>query len=297
MFFTPAVYEHAASLINRSPWQVSRSADLLLQAHSKAYEIYQHAPVVVGIDIYNLEAEAYGSVVGEPADNAIPVISAPLCSSIAEIVEIALFEPGRDGRIPMVLEVGQCLKEKLPEADVRIPVSGPFSIASNLLGFDSLLLEAFMYPEQTGLALQRLVQGQILFCQEIVNNGLDIAFFESAATPPLISPDMFATVEYPALQSLLEKAESIVAHPVPCIIGGDTVPILEMILQTGTRYVICPAETDQQSFMQKMTDYPDVMVRVNMKSNCIVSEDVQEVYAEIDRLLQIIDGRARNYDF
>ena len=33
--------------------------------------------MVVGIDIYNLEAEAYGALVGTPEGNGIPAISAP----------------------------------------------------------------------------------------------------------------------------------------------------------------------------------------------------------------------------
>ena len=32
-------------------------------------------------------------------------------------------------------------------------------------------------------------------------------------------------------------------HPVPCIIGGDTLPILDSILDTGTGYLICPQRT------------------------------------------------------
>ncbi len=56
MDFSPSVYEHAAFLIGRTPWEVSRDADLLFEAHAEAFRRYGHAPVVVGIDIYNLEA-------------------------------------------------------------------------------------------------------------------------------------------------------------------------------------------------------------------------------------------------
>ena len=38
----------------------------------------------------------------------------------------------------------------------------------------------------------------------------------------------------------------------PCIIGGNTEPILEPMLSTGTQYVICPGETDQAAFMKRM---------------------------------------------
>ena len=77
--FCPSVYEHAARLIDKSPWQVSRDPDLLAQGHVRAFETYQHSPVVLGIDIYNLEAEAYGAVVKQPVGNGIPAIGGAAC--------------------------------------------------------------------------------------------------------------------------------------------------------------------------------------------------------------------------
>ena len=62
-----SVYEHAAAVIGRTPWEVSRDKELLWQAQSEAFELYGHFPVVVGTDIYNIEAEAYGCTVAEPA--------------------------------------------------------------------------------------------------------------------------------------------------------------------------------------------------------------------------------------
>ena len=38
----------------------------------------------------------------------------------------------------MVIGVGQRLASALPDAQVRIPVAGPFSIALNLLGIGNL---------------------------------------------------------------------------------------------------------------------------------------------------------------
>jgi uroporphyrinogen decarboxylase len=291
MKFSPAIYEHAASLIHKSPWQVSRDSELLFQAHKKAFEMYHHSPVIVGIDIYNLEPEAYGAIVDQPQVNGIPAITSHLCSSAKEVIELPLFDPQSAGRIPMVMETGKRLAKVLPEADVRIPVSGPFSIASNLVMFESLLLETITDPDSVRDALQHIVDGQVNFCKAIVNHGLDIAFFESAATPPIIPPQVFSDVLLPLLKSIIEQAATIVGHPVPCIIGGDTISILESVMETGTGYVICPSETDQEKFMEQMKQYPDVMVRINMNPN-ILSEGVLEaVFKEVDRVVEL--GKTR----
>ena len=289
--FSPSVYEHAARLIDMTPWQVSRDGELLFQAHAEAVRRYGHSPVVVGIDIYNVEAEAYGSIVAEVDGNGIPAISEHACSAVTDIMRLAPFDPQRDGRVPMIVDAGRRLADAFPEADVRIAVSGPFSLSSNLLGFESLLCGIIDAPEAVKVALQHLVRGQVEFCREIVRQGLDVAFFESAAAPPLLPPDMFERVELPALMSTMEEVSRVVGHPVPCIVGGDTLPILDSILKTGTGYVICPWETDQPGFMERMIEHPGVMVRVNTGPGAFASGNVSDVRDELDRVIAIIGDR------
>ena len=294
MNFTPAVYEHAASLIGKSPWQASRDGDLLFQGHKKAFDLYHHSPVVVGIDIYNLEPEAYGASIAKPLMNGIPAITSHLCSSMQDIIKLPLFDPQTAGRIPMVIKAGKRLARDLPEADVRIPVSGPFSIASNLVRFETLLLEIVIDPASVLDALNHLVEGQVNFCKAIVDQGLDIAFFESAATPPIVPPQIFSDVVLPPLKSIIDQAADIVGHPVPCIIGGDTTSILDFIMETGTGYVICPSETDQEEFMQRMKKYPEVMVRINMNPNILSTGDMTAVFKEADRVVNLGKDREKS---
>ncbi len=291
MYFTPAVYEHAAKLIGRTPWEVSRNADLLTEAHDAAFRLYHHTPVVVGIDVYNLEAEAYGAVVDQPSGTGIPSIRGHLCETMADICALKPFDPAADGRLPVVMEAARRLQHRIPEAVVMVPLSGPFSIASNLLGFDTLLMEVMVDPEAVLEGLMHLVENELNVAKEAKKNGLGITLFESAATPPLISPDMFNTVELPALTALIRGCNDIMGHPVSCVIGGDTAPILESLLETGVGYVICPSETDQHAFMRTMERFPDVMVRVNMNPEIISRGDIPAVDGEIDRVLRVAGNR------
>jgi len=291
MDFAPSVYEHAAFLLGRTPWDVSRDAELLFQAHAEAFRRYGHRPVVVGIDIYNLEAEAYGGMVEEPGGVGIPAVSRPVVRSTAGLCELAPLDPLSAGRIPMVIDVAARLAAEFPEADVRVPVSGPFSIASNLVGFETLLCDVLTDPDQASAGLMHLVRGQVNFCEAIRRRGLDIAFFESAAAPPLLSPVQFRAVELPALKAILQQAAAVVGHPVPCIIGGNTAPILDAMLETGTGYVICPIETDQAQFMRKIWDCTDVRVRVNTSAEVMVRGPWEAIRAEVDRIVRLTAGR------
>ncbi len=290
--FSPSVYEHAARVIDRSPWDVSRDCDLLARGHIKAFSLYEHRPVVVGIDIYNLEAEAYGATVQKPAGDGIPAISRHPLGSVQEILNLGPLNPKMDGRIPMVIEAAKRVAEACSQADVRVPLGGPFSVAANLAGFENLLYEIQTNPGVVVQALHHLVTGQVEFCKEVARHGLDITFFESAAAPPLLSPEGFRDIELGPLKEIMDETAAIVDHPVPCIIGGDTLPILDYILQTGTGYICCPAETDQQGFMKKMQARSDVMVRINMDPRGITSKNIEDVQKEVDRVLVLADNRA-----
>ncbi|MGQ9608441.1 MAG: uroporphyrinogen decarboxylase family protein [bacterium] len=289
--FSPSIYEHAASLINLTPYEVSRDGDLIYQAHKKAFEIYRHSPVVIGIDIYNVEAEAYGCVVEKPSGTGIPAITRGIIKSIDDMYNIKPFDPNNDGRIKMIVSAGKRLLENFPEADVRIPVSGPFSIAVNLRGITELLEDIALSLKKVYDLLKKLIEGQVQFCQFIKDSGLDVAFFESAAAPPLLSPKYFHEIELPVLKEIMQKVSEVVNHPIPCIIGGDTEPILDDILDTGTGYIICPIETDQYKFMKKFGNRDNVKVRINMDSRIIAYGSKDSIINEVDRILNLANGR------
>jgi uroporphyrinogen decarboxylase len=291
--FSPSVYEHAARVIGKDPWEVSRNGRLLSKAHIEAFRLYNHYPVVIGIDIYNLEAEAYGAVVDRPSGTGVPAISRHPYSKAKELISLEPFNPKTDGRIPMVIEAAGRVVDECPGADVRVPLSGPFSLATNLMGFENLLCEIQTGPDLVADALEHLVAGQAEFCKEIVRQGLDIAFFESGAVPPLMSPDNFRDIELGPLKKVMEETSAIAGHPVPCIIGGDTLPILDYILQTGTGYVCCPAKTNQQKFMEVMRVHPEVTVRINMDPGPITSKNFSEVEKEVDRVLELANNREK----
>ena len=291
--FTPVVYEHAARFVGRTPWEVSRDADLMFEGHRRAYLEYHHQVIAVGIDIYNLEAEAYGAQVGQCEGDAVPAIHQPLLSSLEEGITLKPFDPNRDGRVAMLLGVGQRLKREFPDAEERIPVAGPFSIAFNLRGISNLCADAIDRPEDTAAMLLRLAANQAVLCRAIAKAGLDVAFFESAAAPPILSPRQFREVELPALKRAMAVAAECIGHPVPCIMGGNTFPILDDILSTGTNYLVCNVETNQAAFVERVArTHPHIKMRVNLDPGVVACPEPERIYRGIDRVLEIVNGRA-----
>jgi uroporphyrinogen decarboxylase len=291
MIISPSIYEHAAQLIRVSPWEASRDGELMYQAHAAAYRTYRHAPIMPGIDIYNLEVEAYGAEIEKPPDNAIPAVRNHPFHSIDEILKLPPLNAEKDGRIPMQIKAAKRLMETFPEAVIRVPISGPFSIACNLLGFNRVMLEVADRPDHVREALLHLVDGQLSFAQGVKDAGVDITFFESAACPPMLSPKMFRNIELPALKKILGGMATIIGRPVPCVIGGNTAPIVEAMLETGTSYLVCPFETNQTVFLGKVKDVLDVQIRINCDLRIISSGTREEIQKEIDRVLALCRTR------
>ena len=79
----------------------------MFAGHRAAYLEYRHQVICVGIDIYNLEAEAYGAKVELGEGDAIPAIHKPLLTSLDDGLTLKPFDPQRDGRIAMTLAVAE----------------------------------------------------------------------------------------------------------------------------------------------------------------------------------------------
>ncbi len=285
------VFEHAAALIGRTPWDVSRDADLLFEAQAEAFRLYRHQPLTAAIDHYNLAPEAYGAVVARTDGHGVPAITKPLLATTDGLLGLRPFDASRDGRIPMILEVASRLKREFPEAEVAVPVDGPFSIASALVGFDRLLCDAVEGPDRVQSALVHLIEGQVTLADQARVLGLEVACAESAAGPPLLSPGLFRRVELPVLKTLLARMGRIMGHPIACLMGGDTVRILDELLETGSPYLVCPHETDQVAFVKKLWDRPEIRVRVNLHAGIIARGSWDELRAEAGRVLAFARDR------
>ena len=295
MLCSPVVYEHAARFIDRSPFDVSISADLLAKAHIAAWHYYKHSPVTIGMDIYNLEAEAFGASVDVPEGNEVPGISGNIFESFEELMALEPLNLKRAGRFPIHLDAARKVKAELPEADVRLPLSGPFSIASNLLGFEKLLMAALLEQDRTRTVLEHIADLQSGLAQQIIESGFDVSFFESAAAPPLLSPYLIKSVEIPVLKKMMSALEEMNGKKNAFIMGGDNAAIAEDLACIGAGFLICPAETDQRVFLENVftessaNASPDsLVIRINMSAEIIATGDKTEIRKEIKRVKELM---------
>ena len=107
----------------------------------------------------------------------------------------------------------------------------------------------------------------------------------------MLSPKVFRQIVLPRLTRLIGEASRILSQPVSCIMGGNTALIVDAMLETGTSYLICPYETDQQAFMEKIWTRTQVRIRVNSNVELLSRGSWEQIRADADRIIRMVDGR------
>ena len=124
--YMPAIYEHKAFFVDDTPSNVSRDADLLARAVLAEYAALEPDAITVGVDVYNLEAEAAGCTVSfyEGDDTSIPGISPGnhAVNPDEDLSQRPVPNPLADGRMPINIAATEQVVRELPlnEQDVMV---------------------------------------------------------------------------------------------------------------------------------------------------------------------------------
>src|SRR5512137_1339943 len=188
--FVPAVYEHKARLIGRSPSEVARSLDLLLEALDRELEVYDPDVVTVGLDVYNVEAEAIGCKVrffGASPD--VPAVAGPILDGPGGVGRLRRPDPGRDGRMPLFIEAAaQLARAKGSDVPVRGAVTGPFSLACALAGTEEVLVASVESPAFVRELMAFAAGVAVDYGTAFLAHGIEPVLFDSKASPGAASP-------------------------------------------------------------------------------------------------------------
>ncbi len=252
--FVPAIYEHKAFLIGRSPSEVCRDPDLLEAALERELELYDPDMLVVGVDVYNVEAEAAGCQVAYFEDrNDVPATTSAIVQNTGDLTRLRLPDPETDGRMPLYLKAAENLMRRHgAEMIIRGAVSGPFSIASALAGPEHFLVVLLDQPDSALRLLEYAAELTVAFGLAFLQRGAEPIVFDSRAAPPLLSPRLFRQFVLPLYRDrIFPEWKAAGGRHLPLIIGGNTTPILDELMATGATQLLADAGSDLQAFRQR----------------------------------------------
>jgi len=273
--FMPTIFEHSAAFIGRTPSEAAMDEKLLEEAQVRAYEVYGHDSVIVGMDVYNIEAEALGCRVKYHGDRSVPGICSHPFKDYAEAGNIC-FSPDK-GRIAKILAAALNVKSRIGnEVNISVGISGPFSISAELLGFEAMILDILEDPGRVHSLLKAVLSFQKAYCAEILKIGAGIVIFESWAALPLVSPAMYREFAMPYEAGLIGFIKDIGEASAPLVIGGDTAPIVDDIISTGTTLLVADYKTDLSLFIRKAA-CRNLTVRGNIDPKLIERGPVDEI--------------------
>lgn len=262
--FVPSIYEHGAKVIGKAPVDVARSAENMAAASLASWETYRHDLVSVGLDIYNIEAEAFGCAVSAGEDESIPgIVSHPLASQVALDVEaLEIPTPGPGNRLQLVADAAaRVVGEIGDEVWVYGCMSGPFSQAAELRGFENLIGDMLDAPQRVHALLDRTTELSLQQARRLSETGSGVNIFESWATLPMISPDIFGTYVVPYNKRIISALREAYRTPPPAVImGGDTAVLMDYFIACGTSLVVADYNTDFD-FMRDRTRDRNMIVR------------------------------------
>ena len=192
----PYMGNHGARAAGVPVGEYCRSGRLMAEAQYRAWQIYGQDAVVAQSDNYYI-AEGFGSGVEHYPDST-PTLKTPAISGLDGIRALRVPEPHKDGRMPVYLEAISRLAE-LTRGDVavRAPGTGPFSLASHLMGTERFLLEVALAEREPGgpaeRALKRLMEltteALIAFAKACLEAGAHLVQAgDSLASLDMISP-------------------------------------------------------------------------------------------------------------
>ena len=280
--FMPTIIEHAASFISRTPSSVAQNANLLAMAHIAAYKHYLPDAVTIGMDIYNIEAEALGCTVRFYDDTSIPGIVGRLCYSELNLESITFSKD--KGRIGLLLEAASVVKAEIGgEVGVSVGICGAFSILIEMFGFEAALDILCDEVEVAHNILAQLLEFQKAYCTEIAALGIGIVVFESWASPPLISPAMYQQFALPYESQLFAHMKEIGITVRPLVIGGDTRGIVNDMLDSGTTLLLSDYNTPLEIYVEKARE-KDLTVRVNIDPKLIQNGDWDSIAARVHEI-------------
>jgi uroporphyrinogen decarboxylase len=280
--FLPAIYEHKASFIGSTPSAISRDADLLTRAMLAEFEAVGADALVVGVDVYNLEAEAVGCQVTfyEGNDTSIPGIRPGdhIVHVGDDLANAKLPNPSKDGRMPVNIEAARRVRRAVGDAFwLRGALSGPFSLAISLVGAEALFLACVDQPDWVRSVLEYASRIIKEFAKAYIDAGAELIVFDSQASPELLSPPMYEEFVLPVTRELAAWAHAQGIRDVPLIIGGNTTPIAHLLVGTGCNNLLCDFTSDLDEWSTVCREARRALRR-NISPRLIEAASPQQIY-------------------
>lgn len=212
----------------------------------------------VGYDILFPDADNYYLAEGfgcqsSMSETDFPSLERPALEDPQQVFELSVPDPYRDGRMPVYLEATRRIAEQVGEdAIVRVPGTGPFAVASYLIGVQEFLMQIGAIQNGTDrtneAAIERMLdvatEAVIRFGLAQLEAGADLLQCgDSLASGSVISPATYCRLVLPRHQRIFSTWKNAGAITVLHVCGNNN-RSLKHFAETGADIVAIDAQVD-----------------------------------------------------
>ncbi|HWR54660.1 MAG TPA: uroporphyrinogen decarboxylase family protein [Bryobacteraceae bacterium] len=286
--FVPAIYEHKGALIQKSPSETCRNAEYLYDSVKAEFVTYDPDMVVVGIDVYNVEAEALGcKVVYLDESTDVPAIIEPLIDGPGGLSKVGVPDPETGGRMPLHLDVaGKLQREWGNEVIVRGAVTGPYSMAGALMGAEQFIFLTLENAPAAHTMLEFCARVTVEYGKAFLRRGVQPIIFDSRATPMLASPRVIRELLAPIYRDcVFPQLKAAGGRFLPLIIGGNTTSVIDSLLATGATQFLSDSPANLKCWCEKAMA-ARVPVRANVDAALVARGPASEIHRRATEILR-----------
>lgn len=255
----PYLANWTADFINIPLSTYCTDAEQMAAAQIAAWERIGHDVIFPDGDNYYL-AQAFGCQVAFP-EYGFPELKQPALQQPEQVFDLDVPDPSQDGRMPVYLEATEHIARYVgDEAVVRVPGTGPFAVASYLIGMQAFLQEIALI--QSGVdtqhvsAIERMIE---LATETLIRFGLAqleagahmLQCGDSLASGSVISPATFERFVLPYHQKVFSAWKRAGAITVLHVCGDNT-RMLGLLASTGADVVAIDSLVDLRFAKQEI---------------------------------------------
>lgn len=179
------------------------SSDVMVETEVALFNRLRHDSVGISTTLRGM-AEAMGSTIFYPDDN-ITLLERPIVEKPEDIDKLKLVNPWKDGKLPLLLDALQKLREKIGnEADIGASMTGPFSVCASVIGTENLLRWMVKKPEEVHKVMKIITKNNEEYIKALGSIGFSTGFCDPVASTSLLKYKQFKEFAFPYLKENIE---------------------------------------------------------------------------------------------
>ncbi len=229
------------------------SPELMAELEIELFKRLRHDSVSISTSLRGM-AEAMGAKVAYP-DYNISYLSEPAVKSIEEIENLKVVNPLKDGKLPILLKALRLTRDALiKDVDVGAAMSGPFSVASSVVGTENLLRWMVRHPEKVHVLMSIVAESNNRYIEEVAKLGLSIGFADPMSSTSIINPKLFKEFSLPYLKININKIKETTKSAPGIHICGKSKRLWQDVVNAGISNFSIDNEEDLEKAKEIMGD-------------------------------------------